>query len=69
MTPDVDDPLVKKVSVVHLCLISNNYKVYDLMLSGSIHSYGVIFTEIKEHGYKKSGMPVHKHYNLPHLTL
>ena len=78
------DILVKKRSVVHciphLCLISTDYKVYDLCLtftlqvswglgidymhSGSICSYGVvIFPEIKEHGYEKSG--IMKYHNLP----
>ena len=65
----VDDLLVAKRSVVHcpphLCLISTDYKKYDLCLTfslqlswalgidymhnGSIHSYGVIFPEIKEY--------------------
>ena len=76
----VDDLLVKNRSMVnyppHLCLISTDYKVYDLCLiyslqiswglgvdymhSGIIHSYGVIFQEIKEHGYAKSGIPLHE---------
>ena len=61
---------------LHLCLISTDYKVYDLCLTftlqvrwtygigylhnGSIRSYGVIFPEIKEHGYAKSGIPIHE---------
>ena len=76
----VDDLLVTKRSVVHcppcLCLISTDYKNYDLCLTfslqvswalgidnvhnGSIHYYGVTFPEIKEHGYEKSGIPVHE---------
>ena len=32
----------------------------DYMHNGSIRSYGVIFPEIKEHGYEKSGIPVHE---------
>ena len=30
------------------------------MHNGTIRSYGVIFPEIKEHGYEKSGIPVHE---------
>ena len=30
------------------------------MHNESIRSYGVIFPEIKEHGYEKSGIPVHE---------
>ena len=60
----------------YLCLISTDYKNCDLCLTfslqvrwaygidymhnGSIRSYGVIFPEIKEHGYEKSGIPVHE---------
>ena len=60
----------------HLCLISTDYEKYDLRLTfslqvnwalgidymhnGSIHSYGVILPEIKEHGCKKLGIPVHE---------
>ena len=60
----------------HLCKISTAYKVYDLCLtfslqeiwglgvdymhSGNVRLYGVIFPEIKEHGYPKSGIPVHE---------
>ena len=59
-----------------LCLIPTDYKKYDLCLTfnlqvswalgidymhnGSIHSYGVIFPEIKEHGCEKSGIHVHE---------
>ena len=76
----VDDLLVTKRSVVHcpphLCLISTNYKNYDLCLTfrlqvswalgidfmhnWSIHSYGVIFPKIKEYDCEKSGIPVHE---------
>ena len=67
----------------HLCLISTDYENYDLCLAfrlqvswdlgidfkhnWSIRSYGVIFPEIKEHGYEKLKIPVHeaKHYSLP----
>ena len=60
----------------YLCLISTDAKNGDLYLTfslqvrwaygidymhnGSIRSYDVIFPEIKEHGYEKSGIPVHE---------
>ena len=60
----------------HLCLISTDYKNDDLCLTfrfqvswalgidylhdESIRSYRVIFLEIKEHGYEKTGFPVHE---------
>ena len=63
------------VRYLHTCL-STHYKNCDLCLTfslqvrwaygiyymhnGSIRSYGVIFPEIKEHGYEKSGIPVHE---------
>ena len=37
------------------------------MHNGSIRSYGVIFPEIKEHGYEKSGIPVHEALQPPLL--
>ena len=60
----------------HTCVYSTDYKNCDLCLTfslqvrwtygidymhnGSIRSYGVIFPEIKEHGYEKLGIPVHE---------
>ena len=37
------------------------------MHSGSVHSYGVIFPEINEHGYEKSGIPVREALQHPLL--
>ena len=37
------------------------------MHNGSIRSYGVVFPEIKEHGYEKSGIPVHEALKPPLL--
>ena len=67
----------------YLCLISTDYEKYDLRLTfslqvnlalgidymhnGSIHSYGIIFPEIKEHGYGKSGILVNEALEPPLL--
>ena len=39
----------------------------DYIHNGSIRSYGVIFPEIKEYGYEKSGIPVHEALQSPLL--